>query len=336
MQAIILYTEISEASTADDLDVLAQVEAVSKALVQLGVEPLLLPVSLDLQRMANRLKDLRPDFVFNLVESLNGSGRLLFLAPSVLDVLNLPSTGGSAHTLYITTNKILTKQQLAAAGIATPAWRLATSATDTPDFSPPYLIKPAWEDASVGIDEESLVFDAAHLSDILQKRTQTFGECLIEAYIPGREFNLSVLAAENSPEVLPPAEMLFRDYPPDKPRIVDYRAKWDEASFEYKNTIRTFEFPESDAALLDGLKDIAIKCWNLFECRGYARVDFRVDESGKPWVLEVNANPCISPDAGFVAAAERAGLSYRDIVERIVRDSINFKVKTHVPHPQNI
>lgn len=336
MQAIILYTELSETSTPDDLDVLAQVEAVSKALLQLGVEPLRLPVSLDLKMMTNRLRDIRPDFVFNLVESLDGSGRLLFLAPAILDVLNLPYTGGSTNALYITTNKILTKQQLAAAGIATPAWRLATSATEVPDFAPPYLIKPAWEDASVGIDEESLVFKADQLSAVLQKRTQAFGECLIEAYIPGREFNLSVLAGENGPEVLPPAEMLFRDYPPDKPRIVDYRAKWDEASFEYKNTIRTFEFPESDAALLKNLKNIALECWSLFECRGYARVDFRVDESGQPWVLEVNANPCISPDAGFVAAAERAGLSYRDIVERIVRDSIDLKVKRHVPHPQNI
>ena len=129
------------------------------------------------------------------------------------------------------------------------------------------------------------------------------GECFAEAYIDGREFNLSLLASKAGPQVLPPAEIRFEDYPEGKTRIVGYRAKWHESSFEYLHTVRSFEFPPEDDELLSRLKDLAVRCWSLFDLRGYARVDFRVDRDGRPWVLEVNVNPCLSPDAGFFAAA---------------------------------
>jgi D-alanine-D-alanine ligase len=104
--------------------------------------------------------------------------------------------------------------------------------------------------------------------------------------------------------------------------MVGYQAKWDERSPEFGRTPRTFEFPPRDAALLADLAAISRRCWSLFGLRGHARVDFRVDEGGVPWVLEVNANPCISSDAGFTAAAARAGLSMRDTVARIVADTL--------------
>jgi D-alanine-D-alanine ligase len=118
--------------------------------------------------------------------------------------------------------------------------------------------------------------------------------------------------------VLPPAEILFEDYPKNRHKIVDYKAKWESESFEYQHTLRSFEFPDQDRPLLDRINKIARECWKLFNLKGYARVDFRVDESGNPWVLEVNTNPCIAPDSGFVAAAAKADLSFRHIVERII------------------
>jgi D-alanine-D-alanine ligase len=123
-------------------------------------------------------------------------------------------------------------------------------------------------------------------------------------------------------EPLPPAETLFRDYPPGKPRIVDYAAKWDAASFEYNNTLRRFEFPATDAALLARLRAVALACARLFDLHGYARVDVRVDAAGTPWVLEVNANPCLSPDAGFAAAAAAAGLDGTAVLQRILGDLV--------------
>ena len=146
------------------------------------------------------------------------------------------------------------------------------------------------------------------------------GACFAERYIDGREFNLSILASGEGPEVLPPAEILFDDYPTGKWKIVDYKAKWDRASFEYRHTYRSFEFPESDQPLLSKLGTWAKNCWELFNMRGYARVDYRVGSDNQPWLLEVNANPCLAPDAGFAAAASHRGLTFNQVVERIIRD----------------
>jgi len=172
----------------------------------------------------------------------------------------------------------------------------------------------------------------------------------VEGYIEGREFNLALLGAPGAPksvgapgapksvgtpgapksvggargqapQVLPPAEIEFVDYPEGKPRVVGYRAKWVDGSFEYGSTRRRFSFPPEDQPLLAALADRARACWDLFELRGYARVDFRVDEAGRPWILEINANPCIAPDAGFLAAAGRAGVSIDEVVARIIADT---------------
>jgi D-alanine-D-alanine ligase len=118
---------------------------------------------------------------------------------------------------------------------------------------------------------------------------------------------------------LPVAEIRFDAFPADKPRIVGYAAKWDLESFEYRNTPRSFTV---EPELAERLRRIALDCWALFRLDGYARVDFRVDESGRPWVLEVNANPCLSPDAGFAAALAEAGLGYEAAVERLIDDAL--------------
>ena len=120
------------------------------------------------------------------------------------------------------------------------------------------------------------------------------------------------------PRVLPIAEILFLDFPKDKPRIVDYKAKWESDSFEYTHTPRTFQAQPGDEALRSELADLALRCWRLFGLAGYARVDFRVDREGRPWVLEVNANPCISSDAGYAAMLQEAGIAYDRAVEEIV------------------
>jgi D-alanine-D-alanine ligase len=151
-----------------------------------------------------------------------------------------------------------------------------------------------------------------------RRKDKLGGECFAEAYVDGREFNLSILASDAGPEILPPAEMKFVNYPPGKWRVVGYRAKWDENSHEYRNTVRSFRFSPDDEPLLEELREIARKCWTLFGLRGYGRVDFRVDRLNRPSVLEINTNPCLSLDAGFFAAVTQAGLSYKEMVRRII------------------
>jgi D-alanine-D-alanine ligase len=140
---------------------------------------------------------------------------------------------------------------------------------------------------------------------------------LIEEFVAGREFNVSVVETPQGPRALPVAEIVFENYGPDLYNIVDYNAKWNEQSFEYKNTVRRYDFGPGDAALLTALQDIALKTWHGFDLRGWARVDFRVDASDHPYVVDVNANPDLSLDAGFMAAAGRAGIAPETAIRMI-------------------
>jgi D-alanine-D-alanine ligase len=114
------------------------------------------------------------------------------------------------------------------------------------------------------------------------------------------------------------------DYYETKPRILGYKAKWDESSMEYQNTKRTFKFEDIDSGLIAELREIAKKCWKVFDLRGYARVDVRVGTDHLPRIIEINANPCIAPDSGFVAACYEAGLTNTEIIKRIINDAKQY------------
>jgi D-alanine-D-alanine ligase len=330
MKAVILHDRIPPDANFDHQDVLYQSEAIADLLIELGYDPIEISVSLNLNELCEALTTIKPSIVFNLVESVEGQGRLIHLIPSLLDYLKLPYTGSKTEPLFLTSNKTIAKKLLIKAGILTsPAFSLAElKYNKKAKVNGLYIIKSIWEHASQGIDEHSVMAanNNEHLIKALQsKEDQLGGECIAEQYIEGREFNLSLLASSKGPEVLPPGEIIFEDYPKEKLKIVCYRAKWVEGSFEYLHTPRTFEFSSPhDHALLRRLKKIAKKCWNLFELNGYARVDFRVDAFNNPFVLEVNANPCISPDSGFVAAAGRAEISMKCIIERIISDAFQL------------
>lgn len=317
----LLYGAVAADAAPDEQDVLVEIETVRQALADLGHAPVAVPLSLDLEAARRRLLDLRPSFVFNLVESIDGQDRLVHLAPALLDSLGLPYSGSGTEAAFLTSNKLVAKRQLAAAGIETPAWTEGVPQDASPPFRGPYIVKSVWAHASIGLDADSVVDDPRKLSPLMRRRRRRFGgEWFAERFIDGREFNLALLAGSDGVELLPPAEMRFVDFPPDRPRIIDYAAKWDPESFAYHNTVRCFDFPAADGALLRRLETMAKACWDLFGLRGYARVDCRVDADGRPWVLEVNINPCISPDAGFAAAAARAGLDLTATIRRILAD----------------
>jgi len=340
MKVAVIHGEVAEDAGQDEKDVLVQVDAVSDGLAALGYNPVALPISLNLEKAARTLASLNPEFAFNLVESLSGKGRLIHVVPSLLDVLKIPYTGSGTEAIVLTSNKVLAKRWLNIAGLPTPPWFIAGEMREGQEVSGAWLVKSAWEHASVGLDEDSVILEADRgrlLAEMEARRDALGGACLAESFIDGREFNLSLLAqgqdqgsapggsAETricrlGPEVLPPAEILFNGYPPEKVRVVGYRSKWEEGSFEFTHTQRSFEFPEADAPLLTRLKELAVRCWILFGLRGYGRVDFRVDKEGCPWILEVNANPCLSPDAGFCAAALEAGLTFPDVLKRVIED----------------
>ncbi|MFH2044100.1 MAG: D-alanine--D-alanine ligase [Pseudomonadota bacterium] len=319
----ILHADISDNADEDEKDVLIQLEAVSNALAHLGFDPVSVKFGLNLENAVNLLQKLKPSFVFNLVESVNGCGSLIHLAPSLLDYLKIPYTGSKTQAMFLTSNKLLGKGYLEAHGISTPKAYCLSSLKRETTVNGRYIIKSVWEHASIGMEQDSVV-DVKSISELVSRlesvKTNMGGEFFCEQYIDGREFNIALLSGPNGVEVLPPAEILFTDYPEDKHKIVDYSAKWQTDSFEYINTKRTFNFRSDDMNLIESLKIISKQCWDLFELKGYARVDFRVDESGMPWVLEINANPCISPDSGFAAASKMIGLDFTDVIKRIIED----------------
>jgi len=330
LRIAVVHQIINSESPPDELDVQVQVETVCAILKESGLEVQAMPCSLDLSLITSSLKIWRADLVFNLVESLEGQCRLMSLFPARLDSIGMPYSGSKTETLCATTHKVFAKQYLRRAGIPTPSWigpyprDLSTVWEDKPHEEQNkvgcWIIKSLWEHASFGLHDEGVVRgDEVYLNRLLRERSPSLGgSCFAEEFIQGREFNLSILGGPFGPQILPPAEIVFNDYEPDRPRIVGYRAKWDPDSYEYNHTTRCFEFPEEDLDLLKQLKKIALQCWHLLDLRGYARIDFRVDEGKKPWVLEINANPCLSPEAGFAAALTQGGLSLRDALERII------------------
>jgi len=330
----IVYGKVDASAPADEKDVLVQVDAVRAALHALGHQTMDVPVTLDLGVTAAVLRAAGPVIAFNLAETIDGKGSLIHLAPSLLDALGIPYTGAPCEAIVLTSHKLLGKRCLAAAGISTPPWTTGAEARGAgPGFPPPWIVKSVWEHASIGMEDSSVAGSRDELAAELERRATREGidGLFVERFIEGREFNLALLSGDDGPQNLPPAEIQFVDYPSGKPRMVGYRAKWDEGSFEFGRTPREFDFPRQDAPLLEELATLSRECWRLFDLRGYARVDFRVDASGRPWILEVNTNPCLSPDAGFMAAAARAGMSLQDVVSRIVGEAAAGRRRTGPP-----
>jgi D-alanine-D-alanine ligase len=325
MKVALLHDDVGPDADPDELDVFAQIEAIGSALVCMGHETEVIACTTDLSALCGRIRASGAAIAFNLVESLAGQGRLIHLVPSVLDAAGIAYTGAPAEAIFTTSCKPLAKQLMAAADVPTPAWLTSDGRGDGQGKAlQRMIIKSVWEHASKGLDDNAVVEpeDAdSLLAEVRRRAAALGGEAFAEEYIEGREFNLSILDSEQGPQVLPAAEIRFEGFAAGRPRILGYTAKWAEDSADYRQTVRSFEFAPYEQGLLKHLQNLALRCWKLFGLRGYARVDFRVDEAGRPWVLEVNANPCLSPDAGFAAALREAGVSYDEAIERIVRSS---------------
>jgi D-alanine-D-alanine ligase len=314
-RVVIVHDAADAGGRPDASDTLVEARAISDALGELGFTTSIVPATLDLAALESELRKLAPRLVFSLVESLDGRGQLLHLVPALLASLRLPFTGCSSAALALTSHKLLAKRVLQLAGLPTPA----VFDPAAPEVGP-WIVKSLWEHASLGLDDASIVDEPSAVLERLDAcRTELGGEWFGERFVPGRELNVAVLATEQGPRVLPIAEMLFRDYPLGKPRIVGYAAKWHADSFEYNNTVRSFAV---EPALHERLTRIARDCWEAFALDGYARVDFRVDEEGVPWVLEINANPSLAPDAGFAAAAAEAGIDFQTLIAAVVEDAL--------------
>ncbi len=318
MHVAFLYNRSSEDPAHVAEDAVPARSPIVDALKQLGHRVTPIACTLDLAALRRRLMRAKPDVVFNRVESLGGSDSTMAAVTLLLETMQIPYTGNSTAALVATASKVYVKDRLNRAGLPTPRW-VNGGRNWAENGSAKFILKSVYEHASFELDDASIVSVTSQeqVSALLLDREVATGRAhFAEEFIEGREFNLSLIGP--GPRVLPPAEIDFSTFPHNKIRIVGHTAKCDQTSFEYHNTERLFDFPASDQRLLQRISELAVECWRLFELCGYARVDFRIDSTNQPWILEINTNPCIMPEAGFAAALEYAGINYYEGIQAVL------------------
>jgi D-alanine-D-alanine ligase len=305
-----------EAASEHDIGQIA--EFVGIRLEQAGYGVRLLPIDRNLGALREVLHEIEPDCVFNLFEGFADDAASEWQVARILERSGLPFTGALSESLRIANSKHLTKQLLREAGLPTPdSWvveRLPMSVTNLPW---PVIAKPACRDGSVGIDRGSVVSDQPALEERVACLLAQYGPpVLVEQYIPGRELSVALVEL---PELvaLPASEILFVGQDMSRCPIVTYDAKWTPGSSEYEATPPVYS-AKIAPGLADRLNDLACRAFRLVECRDYGRVDFRVDQD-RPYILEVNPNPCFSPGAGLAAAMHAAGRDHGEFTVELVR-----------------
>jgi D-alanine-D-alanine ligase len=314
----------SPAGNPDDEDVIVEVIAVEGSLRRLGYTFDRIYVDDDVEPVIRWARANPDGVVFNLCESFRGSNIAHMNMPALLELLGTTYTGSPPLTLGLTTHKGMAKAVLRAAGLPTPESFLCTPGelpSSPPSFGFPAIVKPALEDASVGVDEASVVHDAAALAErVGYVHTRYYQAAIVERYVHGREINAAVVGNAD-PEPLPLSEIQFVDYPEGKPRVVGYRAKWVHESFEYQHTKGVCPAP-LPPDLTARIREMAVRAYRAVGCRDYARVDFRVDAGGEPYVLEVNANPDITDGAGLARASRASDLGYDGLIRIIIEGAV--------------
>jgi D-alanine-D-alanine ligase len=301
--------------------VLSRLNAVQQALLSSEYPVQTLEARGDLAILLEKIRSAKTDLVFNLCEEFLGQTRLEMNVAALLELLDIRFTGSSALVLGLSQDKGKTKSILAHGGIPTPAYCVWQPGKDRllSGLHFPLIIKPLLEDASLGIDNDAYIPDEKTLKQQVQRVHQGYGQVLVEEYIEGRELNVSILG-NNKPQVLPISEIDFSSMPPGLPRICSYAAKWVENSREFSSTVP--RCPTSlPSKVEEEVKRVSLEAYRIMDCRDYARVDIRLSAEGTPYVLEINANPDISPDAGMTRSAKTAGYTYPEFIARIVEIS---------------
>ena len=295
-------------------------EQIARALRSSGHAAEVLAICDDAAEVVAKLQKLAPDLVFNLVESFGDDilGGQMGVA-GLLDLLEVPYTGGGPGEIFLQEDKALAKKLLAFERIPYP--RFATFAPGAAfetggNLRMPLFVKPLRMDASIGIDEHSLVRSTEELMKRVLHINQKIGDAaLAEEYIEGREFYVGVLGNGPTARALPPVEIDFTGFPEGVPKVMDSKAKWDERSKEYKGTRSVLATIPDE--LRARLQKVAVDAYRALRVRDYGRVDIRLTETGEIYVLEVNASCYLEKSSEFAMAAAAAGLDYPRLIEQI-------------------
>jgi D-alanine-D-alanine ligase len=325
-RVLVLYNEPVLPPNHPDFDseneVLDTVEQVEGTLREAGYQTTRLGVGRDPEALFAGVRKCRPDVVFNLFEGTGDQGYTESYLAGILDWLGLPFTGSPAHTLCLARHKHLTKQLLAGAGLPTPKFFVVEELPiPACPIDWPVIVKPALQDASVGLDQGSVVTDLDSLEKRVAYLLRQYGPpVLVEEFIRGREFNVALVECPGL-LVLPVSEILFKEPVPGYWPIVTYDAKWKPGTVDYEATppVAVAKVPRK---LNERLQSLAHQAFRLLGCRDYGRIDFRVTARGKPYILEVNPNPDFNPSAGFTGSLLAAGHSHHRFTLEMVANAL--------------
>jgi D-alanine-D-alanine ligase len=293
---------------------------VAEALAAAGHKPTIVTIHDDAAEIIENVRASKPDLVFNLVESFADDiiGGLMGVT-GLLDLLQVPYTGGGPGELYLQEDKALSKKLLAYEQVLYPDY--ASFSPTSSDFETggnlrmPLFVKPARMDASIGIDEKSLVRNSKELMERISYIHKTFGDtALAEEFIEGRELYVAVLGNQD-PIAFPPVEIDFSGLPDGSVQIMDNEAKFDENSDRYHGTKAVIA--DIDDELKARLQKVALDAYRALRVRDYGRIDLRLTGSGEVYVIEVNASCYLEKSSEFAMAAAAADLGYEELINRI-------------------
>jgi D-alanine-D-alanine ligase len=332
LKVVLLYNVFERLQKGEEKDILAEdaiveeIGAVEEAVQCFGHQSLVVAIREEILPVIHWLKEIRPDVVFNLCESVYGNSCWEMNIPALLDLFRIPYTGSSPLTLGLCQDKGKVKDILLSQGILTPRYKIFDRGVSTIKGNIfPIIVKPLLEDGSLGISKESVVFDDEALNRQVQYVTEMYNQpALVEEFVDGRELNVGLLETNGKIGVLPVSEIDFSEFPEGIPKICGYEAKWVEESTEYRKSKPICPAP-LEWVLQKRVEHIAVKVFKLFGCRDYARVDIRLDRNGKIYVLEVNPNPDISPNSGMTRALKAQGMTYAEFIGGLLERALQRK-----------
>jgi D-alanine-D-alanine ligase len=311
MRVAILYDGVADTwSAADVREVMTAVTEIARVLRGAGHAVDRVPVRSGL-RWLTRCR--QADVVFNLCESIGAVSRYESMVAGALELAGVPFTGARAEVIATCHRKPVANALLASRGLPVPPWVVPGNQKIPSGFPLPAIVKPAAEDASVGIDQGSVVTTRRALNERVAQLSKEHREVLVQHYIGGRELAVGFIGGE----ALPLSEIDFSGMPDGAWPILSFSAKWEVGGVEDLGSRPICPAPVSKTTA-ERLTALARDAWEAVGGTGYGRVDMRLDAAGQPWILEVNPNPDISDDAGLARMAEAVGWSYQDLILRIV------------------
>lgn len=313
-------TDIVSAPWRTEYDVISTLRAMGHEVQALGVHD-------DLGEIRRVATEWRPHIAFNLLEGFDDIAIFDQNVVSHLELLKLPYTGCNPRGLLLARDKSLSKKLLAYHRIAVPEFEVfrAGRPIRRPKRLPfPLIVKSLTQEASIGISQASVVDSDDKLKERVAFIHESIGTAaIVERYIEGRELYVGVLGNQTL-QSLPVWELFFSNMPPDAKRIATDRVKW-SVKYQKKYGIESGAAKDLSEAVCDKIQHVCKRAFRALELSGFARIDLRLDEAGHVWVLEANPNPQIAKGEDFAASAEKVGLSYEMVLQRIINLGLRWQ-----------